>query len=312
MGMHQYSDHAGMRDGKSMSGARLWAEAEAEREAAYRNGVTNKMGAELALIQEVAAALATYIPQAANLIELGPGTLHSFRHKTMPLLRALKSPQCLIIDKSPAFLKDIKISEAAVGVSIVPIEEDFFLGKTLHQIADQPVLVCAFGGIISNLIAPLSAAMPTALLTSTLHKFALTIRHGWLLIAFDSSADPQEITAYYAKHALFQLNIFDRMQVELPMSEAFDPTAFDYVPHWNAAAHQLGHMAVLNRDLDFTIDAVPIALKKGQVLHLKNSYKFPDDFFEQCCAKAALPIVQSWQRDTARAYLLRKDAPTLR
>lgn len=306
MGMHQYSDHAGMRDGRSMSGARLWAEAEAEREAEYLRGIPNKMGSELALLHDVAASIYRYVPQAAKVIDLGPGTLRAFRKKTLPLVQALNSSTCLIVDKSAAFLHDIKVGAHSAGVNITPIEADFFLGNARYQEGDEPALVCAFGGIISNLIAPISPELPYDLLSSTLHNFAKSINHGWLLLAFDSSEDSKEITAYYTKHALFQLNVFDRMAAELSIEGDFDPKAFDYVARWHASSSQLGHMAVLNRPLHFTIDGETFSLSAGQALHLKNSFKFPDDFFELCCVRADLSIIQRWALADSRYYLLAK------
>ena len=308
MGPHQYIDHAGMRNGKSMSGARLWAEAEAAREAEYTSGSPNKLGTELALLQDVAHDIHNFIPSGAKVIELGPGTLRSFRKKTLPLIRALKSNDCLIIDISAAFLKDITVAESAAGIRITPIEEDFFAGASNYQKGNEPVLVCAFGGIISNLVAPLSDTLPEKLLSDTLANYSNTIRNGWMLVAFDSSEDPEAITAYYSKHALFQLNIFDRMLVELPLEGDFDPGAFDYKTNWRAASNQLGHMAFVNRDLDFKLAGHAFSFKKGHALHIKNSFKFASDFFEKCCTLAHLKIAHSYTLGNSRCYLLRKEA----
>ncbi len=307
MGPHQYNDHAGMRDGRSMSGARLWAEAEAQREIEHLNGTPNKLGAELMLVDTVAASIDHHVPFGTKVIELGPGTLRSFRKKTIPLLRALQTRSCIIVDKSAAFLKDIKVSEQALGLEITPLDDDFFIGDHSFQQDDRPALVCAFGGVISNLVAPVSLLEPMELLSGTLKNFANAIHRGWLLVAFDSTDDSKDVSAYYAKHALFQLNIFDRMAVELPITGDFDPAAFAYVAKWLPESRQLAHLAVLQRDLNFAIGQQSFALKQGQNFHLKNSFKFSEAFFEQCVQRAGLSVIKRWICADSRFYLLGKN-----
>lgn len=306
MGVHQYSDHAGMRGGRSMSGARLWAEAEAQREVEYSLGDPNKLGAELVLLGEVAQSLRTYVPVGTDVIELGPGTLRAFKKKTMPLLRALDSKNCYIVDKSAAFLHDIKIGITRDKVSIHSIEADFFQDGNKALLSEHPALACAFGGIISNLVAPLCNSLPTEVLVSTLQNFVKTISEGWILVAFDSSNDRDEITTYYEKHALFQLNIFDRMLVELPMAGDFDPSVFIYQTEWRPTSRQLAHLAVAARNMEFKLGEESFFLQQGQKLHLKNSYKFAPDFFESCCTAAGLKLTARWSRDETWCYLLHK------
>jgi len=309
MGLHQYSDHAGMRDGKSMSGARLWAEAEASREADYAKGLSNKAGAELETLKAAAQSITDMLPRQTNVLELGPGPLQAFRVKTLPVLQALHSTDYVMIDLSAAFLKDIKTGTKIAGLSLTAIEDDFFCAQKPYIESDAPVLVCAFGGIISNLIAPLSDSPPEALLIATLAGFAKTLARGWLLVTFDSSDDGARVSDYYRRHALFQLNIFDRMAVELPLEGAFDPKAFDYTPEWRSGAHQLGHIATVNRDLHFCLDGQAIHLEKGRRLHLKNSFKFAPAFFEYCCAQANLSVIHRWVKDEAYCLLLRTNQP---
>jgi len=306
MGGYQYSDHAGMRDRWSMSGARLWAEAEAQRETDYKTGHPNKLGAELALLSDVASEIAAHVPLGTTVVELGPGTLRAFRKKTEPLLRALNSPRCYIVDTSVAFLHDVQVSANARGMHVSPIEADFFLGQTLEVTGGVPMLACSFGDLISNLIAPISDSLPKEQLSSTLHNFAEAIDQGWLLITFDSSTDAEDIIAYYSKHPLFQLNILDRMAVELPVTGDFDPEAFTYATEWRTGSNQLAHIAVLNKDMDFALDNQAFALRAGQRFHVKNSFKFDPAFFETCCGLAKLKVLHHWSRGSSFCYLLAK------
>ena len=127
-----------------------------------------------------------------------------------------------------------------------------------------------------------------------------------MLIGFDSDQNGEQIKAYFRKHALFQLNIFDRMVAELSIKGDFDPKAFSYEPEWIASSGQLVHTAIVNRDMAFKINETPIVLTKRQKLHIKNSYKFTPDFFEKCCEIVGLHVVYAWgDSSSAKVYLLR-------
>jgi uncharacterized SAM-dependent methyltransferase len=306
MGVHQYKDHAGMRNGRSVSGGTLWAEADEERMEMHRKGLVNKAGLEIDLLQEVAATISIYVPKNICVIELGPGTLGAFQSKTLPILKALDRRECTIVDSSPAFLKNICREKEAMNLTIKPVEDDFFLSSNIYQETSDPALLCSFGGIISNLIAPKDTSPPQELLTVTLKIFAEKINSGWILLSFDSEADEREIVDYYKKHALFQLNVFDRMVVELPIERDFDPNAFEYVPLWIPSSRQLAHCAETARMLSFAIGSRSFVLPKGERLHLKNSFKFSTQFFEACCADASLTVEHHWSASNSHAYLLKK------
>ena len=103
MGSYQYAGHTGMRHGRSTSGALLWAEAEAKRHASSGNMVN----AETRLLQKVASEIARYVPSGTTVVELGPGTTAAFKNKTLPIIRSLGSANCVLVDESVAFLKNI-------------------------------------------------------------------------------------------------------------------------------------------------------------------------------------------------------------
>ncbi len=306
MGAHQYCDHVGARNGRSMSGAALWTQADAERERAHKAGDFNKAGAEIHLLGAVAESIAAWMPPSLEVIELGPGTLRSFQTKTLPILKALNRTSCTIVDSSPAFLQNIQDAFHADDMAIRAIEDDFFLGGAAYQTECRPALLCSFGGIISNMIAPLGTEPSASALVSTLQVFAEKIRDGYVLLAFDSNPDGHDVLAYYAKHALFQVNIFDRMAAELPMTGDFDPAAFAYTPEWIENARQLGHIVTASRPLSFTLGARDFRISRGQKFHIKNSFKFTPAFFERCCRDAGLMVLRHWAEHRSHCFLLGK------
>ncbi len=210
MGPDQYVSHNGMRDGQSTSGALLWANAEAARNAAAGNMVN----AEVNLLHKVVTEIEDDVPYGISVVELGPGTATAFKKKTLPIVEKLKSKVCFLVDESIAFLKQISQTDGLrKGLEIKPVVDDFFENEVAY--CEDQALVCSFGSTISNIINPVSDLPPQAALVDSLSKMAHAANKGWMLIGFDSDQDGERIKSYFKKHALFQLNIFDRMAAEL-------------------------------------------------------------------------------------------------
>lgn len=300
MGAHQYVPHTGMRHGKSTSGDKLWAETEAQ------HNVSSKamFNAETVLLRQAASKINQFIPQGLPVVDLGPGTVQAFRNKVLPLMQAIRSEKYIPVDESIVFLQDLFHEEKVRNhYSIRPLIDNFFENESPYH--DGSALVCSFGSTISNIENAISNDLPEESLIKGLYRLASAANDGALLVAFDSNQNGESIKDYYRLHALFQLNIFDRMAVELSMKD-FDALVFDYEPVWIPASGQLAHTAIATRNTDFEIGGNSIHLEKGQRLHLKNSYKFQTAFFEQACHALQLDILRVWEDDsTSKVYLLR-------
>lgn len=305
MGAHQYCDHAGKRGDCSMSGARLWAEAELSREAEGRHDKSNKAAEEQELLSSLLPDVTGLVPPETKIIELGAGTVRAFRKKTKPLLLALNSPEGFLVDQSPAFLRNIVNEEPTL--KLTPVFEDFFDGPKAGPLGPAAMLICAFGNIIGNIVAPVRDALPDSELAAALRQYAAFVDTGWLLVTFNSDPDGHKAATYYAKHPLFQLNIFDRMAVELPVSGDFDPEVFLYETEWHAASLQLAHLAVAQRDLSFALADETFSVRAGDRYHIKNSFHFTPEFFEDCAIQARLSLVKRWTLEQTHAFLLRKE-----
>jgi uncharacterized SAM-dependent methyltransferase len=304
MGSYQYVSHAGARNGQSMSGAKLWADLESKE---LNSDRTNLFSAEEILLDKVAHGINDFIPSQTPILELGPGTLEAFSKKTLPIIKAVRTTECIFVDESRSFLNDISTCKDLKGIQSKLIEDDFLEGDFCYREDDTNTLACLFGSTISNILSPVLDASPRTSLTDTLRKLAHTINNGWLLISFDANQNGKEIENFYTRQALFQLNVFYRMAVELPVDSDFDPSAFTYKAEWNASSGQLAHIAVVEHAQNFMLGNQQIRLRKGQKLHLKNSYKFHPGFFEECCIQANLGIVKSWSDySDAKVYLLQK------
>lgn len=300
MGTHQYAPHLGQRNGTPTSGDILWTAIETLHNASSKA----MFNAETALLKRVAADIGEFLPLGLPVIDLGPGTVQAFRSKVLPLLQTLRSERYIPVDESVAFLRDLSYAQETVGnCSIHPKTDDFFCNDRPYH--EGSALVCSFGSTISNIENPMSDVLPEGALLKGLYHLATAAKGGALLISFDSNQDGKSIKDYYQLHALFQLNIFDRMAVEFSMKH-FNPLAFDYEPVWIPASGQLAHTAVVTTDMAFEIDEHRIHLQKGQRLHMKNSYKFFPPFFEKACDTLQLEILRVWENDsTSKVYLLK-------
>ncbi len=300
MGAHQYVPHAGKRNGKPTSGDKLWAETEAQ----HNISAKAMFNEETVLLRQAASEIHHFLPQGLPVVDLGPGTVQAFKNKVLPLIQALQSEQYIPVDESIVFLQDLFRMEGIKGhYSIRPLIDNFFENESPYH--EGSALVCSFGSTISNIESPIGDELPEESLIQGLYRLALAASDGALLVAFDSNQNGEAIQEYYRLHALFQLNIFDRMAVDLPMKD-FDPLAFDYEPVWIPSSGQLAHTAIVTRDIAFEIDGQPITLTKGQKLHLKNSYKFTPTFFEKACHALQLDILRVWgDSSNSKVYLLK-------
>jgi len=97
------------------------------------------------------------------------------------------------------------------------------------------------------------------------------------------------------------------MASQLPTTN-FDPALFDYQPEWLSEQQLVAHMAVATEDQDFKLGEYPLQVKAGEKVHLFNSYKFRQEFFEECCPKANLEIAKSWKHESGVMLYLLKDS----
>jgi uncharacterized SAM-dependent methyltransferase len=302
MGPDQYVAHNGKDGDIAMSGPLLWSASEAETICKLGNMVN----AETKLISAATEEIANEIPKGTSVVELGPGTEAAFFNKTLPLVRRLQSKSCVLVDESTAFLEKLISSPVTQNLPITPVIDNFF--ETEYPYLQHRALICSFGSTISNFEGPLSQTPPLKSLTNGLASMANAVSSGWLLVGFDSDHNEEHLKAFYSNQSLFQLNIFYRMATEFGsfISGDFDPRGLDYEPYWISSSGQLAHIAVVKRDMDFSIRNTAVSLKKGRKLHIKNSYKYTPDFFERCCNLAGLDVIRNWSDDSpAKLYLLR-------
>lgn len=302
MGAYQYADHSGTRNGKNMSGAKLWAEIEAGEINATE---TNLFSAEERLIRTIGREIGDHFPFHSSILEMGTGTPNAFKKKTLLIMMALRSTEYICVDESAEFLNILSTDKALASFKVHPILSNFFEGDELYF--DKPnkdALICMFGSTIGNIISPLSEKAPKQALIEHLSTIAKSISKGGLLVSFDTDTDGKKVKDFYNRQEAFQLNTFFRMEAELPISGDFDPNGFTYQANWIQSSGTLAHMAVASRDMTFTIGGKELSLAAGQSLHMKNSFKYSKSFFEECASEAGLEVIEKWQDDSPTCMFL--------
>jgi uncharacterized SAM-dependent methyltransferase len=305
MGVHQFADHRATRYGMPMSGAFLWQEIERNHRAYYIPTIEREM------IAAVAGKVNRYVPRGTPFVDLGPGTLKTVAEKSVPFLGAVQSDVYVPIDTSIKFCSEAGsvVRKHLPQVRVVPSFENFFSDHA-EPACDRPALAFLGGITIANIEAPLSKEPPRAQLIRHLRNLARITNGGWLLASTDANQDEAENRAMYFENALIEVNHLFRMAEELPLT-GFEPYGFEYDPLWIAESSQLAHTAIATKDMSVTVCSPywsgVIDIPTGTRLHLKNSFKYRDEFFTSCAESAGFSVMEKWghPRKPMRLMLLR-------
>ncbi|MFY9288434.1 MAG: L-histidine N(alpha)-methyltransferase [Alphaproteobacteria bacterium] len=254
------------------------------------------------------------VPQGVPFIDLGPGTIEAVEEKSLPVVLALNSHTYVPVDVSLKFCSEAGgvIKQHLRDVVVSSSVENFFSDEV------DPALDTAgigfLGGItIANIEAPLSKEKPTQELINGLKNLARITGGGWLLLTTDANQSEAENKAMYSENGLFEINTFYRMAHELPF-KGLNPDGFVYDPYWIPESSQLGHTALATEDMLVEVSSSCftgiIPVRKGQRYHLKNSFKYTDEFFIRCAKAAGYSVIEKWSHHEKplRFFLLKAPA----
>lgn len=298
LGAEMYQDHAGQREGSSMSGVSTWVDYE-------KNGTLPKRNK--ALFAAVMDDLSRYIEPNLPVIEFGPGGMKD----ALRLLQSSQASEYIPVDCSLALLGQAREFANRKGQCPVrPAIIDFFSDDNC-SLVDGPALSVLLGGTIANIPGPIPRQKPHAGLVRVMKNLMRAVPHGGhFLVSTDVSQDDEETKAYYSEleHANFGVNHLYRMAAELPV-EGFDPDGFIYEPVWHPHCQLLAHTIRATKRQKFVMGTEGmnhISVNEGDVFHCNSSYRFDSSFFETCAYEAGLDIEHVWQEQgTIRMYLFK-------
>lgn len=223
---------------------------------------------ETALLERHSAKVGEIAGPGRAVVEFGSGS----STKTPHLLRAVAPAAYVPIDISGEFLREsARALEAGFpDLPIAPVEADFTRPIALPDgVASPPKLGFFPGSTIGNMVARTSVdllrAMRESLGTGALLLIGMDRVKGEdvLIPAYD---DAQGITAE------FNLNLLHRINRELAGTIPVD--AFRHRAIWNDLYARIEMHLEAVRDVAFTVEDRPFAMKAGETIHTENSHKY--------------------------------------
>jgi L-histidine Nalpha-methyltransferase len=243
---------------------------------------------ETALLERHSGDVARIAGRGDAVIEFGSGA----SVKTRIILRALDPAAYVPIDISGDFLR-----EAAEGLRaefpelpVHPVEADFMRPITLpREVEAMPKLGFFPGSTIGNLV-PRTAVDLLRAMKDTLGADA------WLLIGMDRIKEADVLMRAYddaaGTTAEFNLNLLHRINREL--GGTIPVEAFHHRAVWNDAMGRIEmHLEAL-RDVAFTVDGAPFAMKAGETIHTENSHKYGLRDSRLLLRAAGWGVVEQW------------------
>jgi dimethylhistidine N-methyltransferase len=259
---------------------------------------------ETAILRESGPAIAAKVGKGRAVVEFGSGS----SAKTPLLLGAIAPAAYVPIDISGAFLRD---SAAALArdfpdLPVIPVEADFMHPIALPpEITNLPKLGFFPGSTIGNLVPRTSVDLLRAMRESLGDEAMLLIGmdrvkgEDVLIPAYDDAAG---ITA------AFNLNLLDRINRELLGTIPVD--AFRHGARWNETLTRIEMHLEATRDVSFTIDGHPFAMKAGETIHTENSHKYgPRDARMLLLAGEWTPVAEWTDPDDRFALILAEARP---
>jgi dimethylhistidine N-methyltransferase len=258
---------------------------------------------ETALLGNVAAEVATGIPDGAALVEFGSGE----SAKTRLLLDAAPQLSTYVpIDISADALCDAsaRLARDYPQLCVAPLVADFTGHFRLPAAADGRPRIGFFpGSTIGNFDRDGAV------------RFLRSVRlglgmHAALLVGVDLIKDPSTLVAAYDDSlgvtARFNKNLLTRINREL--GGDFDLDAFDHLALWNAEHSRVEMHLVSRKDQIVNAAGNTFAFRKGERLHTENSHKFSVAMFTGLAAEAGWSADKIWISDAPQVALLRLES----
>ncbi len=294
-------------DGDPVRGAELWTNVieDAKNGSAYY--VFND---ERILIRQAAPLIASYIKNDCSLIDLGPGSKDAFLNKILPLINASNKSikEYIGVDICPSTLDTLGslAKETCSDVTVKTLVADF-LDTPFKYPADNPSeLAVLFGLTLFNLcIDPRVEELPELLLSRYLKNLGAHFKNqnGILVVTQDTNRDAALLAEAYETNRAYEETVLYRIARDLPISEGYDPEAFEMVMefHENTGAYSMSFVAT--RNMDFQIDDEKFFLQSGERFYFHNSYKLQPHIFHAAAKFAGFEVIETIMSDNKRSAL---------
>ncbi len=249
---------------------------------------------EAAILQSMSADVCAQFSSEPNIVELGSGSAEKTRTLIEAFLErfgkarfapidvsrsALEASACAMLDDYPS----LEIHGQACG---------YLEGLRESNREDgAPRLILWLGSSIGNLHRPEAAEFLAAVGDSMDSEDRL-------LVGFDLRKDPKRLEAAYDDSAGVTanliLNLLSRMNRELGAD--FDLGRFAYRINYDVEVGRVEMWVESTADQRVTLSGLgwSVNLKKGEGIHMENSYKYNPSEIGELAEKAGLRMLQSW------------------
>ena len=244
--------------------------------------------AELAILNDNAAAIAGHVPPGAALIEFGSGPTT----KARILLRAAQIAAYVPVDIcGPVLASEASRLESDFpGLKVVPVAADFTRPFDLPAAVDGMRLVGFFPG---STLGNFEAHEATAFLR---HVAKLLGPDARLIVGVDLVKEPELIHHAYNDTsgitAAFNLNLLSRINRELDAN--FDIDGFRHCALYNRERHRVEMHLVSRVRQKVRIGGRGFDFRRGETIHTENSYKYPLEMFRTIAEGAGWRKAAVW------------------
>ena len=300
VGKYIYEDHTAT-DALNVQHDYLWQHIITQDNSAYY-----MPHADNELLAQTLRNIRYYIPDQTPIVDFGLGGVAAFRAHICPFIDKLACSTYVGLDFCKGYLDAIQNNiTLARPIEIKTIEMDFFNPHTT-KVTNTPSLGIMTCSTIGNIYGSTQDKIVDLSLIRSLKTISSLTKNGWLLLSVDTNQDEPSLIKGYDTPLMAQLflTVMQRLYRELP-HQGFNPSLFVYTPEWYPETQLLAHIAVATAAQDFMLGDYHIHVQEGQKYHLLNSYKFKPKFFEDCCDKANLDILNVWHHESPmKLYLL--------
>lgn len=229
-------------------------------------------------------------------VDMGPGSEDALMGKVMPIVRATGAHQYIGVDIVPECLQRIQesLKSKAPDIAFSGICADFYQERVRLPV-DTTLVMAILGQTIINLpIDPRVENLPDMVLESYFKRFHAHLNGcGYLIAAQDTNQNEADFHDAYMTGADFHLNLLHRIKRDLPVSENFDPDAFDFKITFFKETGAMAYTYVCQKPMKFELEDEVFSLAAGQAFYLHNSYKFKSDRFVKIANAAGFRLVET-------------------
>lgn len=259
--------------------------------------------------QHITSLLPAMNLDVRTVIDLGPGDRNSLVSKTIPLVKACRAKKYVGVDMAEIYARDAAsfIGKTCKVKSHASVSN--FLEESLH-VKESKALLFMGGSTISNIPVGSDVKEVVLYLSAQLAKFRTSVDDkSYMLIGFDCNQHEGSLNEAYQTdlHARLAENVFWYIARDTDIS--FNPNCFEYQGKWIAKEHRYAHNAFVKKSCVVRLGEEEIQLRRGDVLHLDNSYKFPVEMFARAAQNADWQVMHTWTKTGRAHYMLLSAQP---